>query len=273
MKKTSKKSSPQFASYQNYHVPSYAIFASLKPLMESAVGYHLDFRQLGRFLGVPPTTAWRWCTEHEDEHVRALFQILERLPLGQRHRAIDSLCRSLPSFGHQKLSHDPIAVSRLEGIGLKRTGLTIVRGEPEHMRTFTATALVIESQKLDAKHREPAGIDIHPPDRVQPALGVHYRPDKLPLAARLREFVSLTWEKVRSSDAPLVFLNGVWSIAPELKAEILETAERRHLVLADDFSRNGRRLPNTLPQPLHFVSVAPARENPRWIRVRVESQP
>lgn len=252
-----------------FNKPSYIVFARLKPAIESALGYPVNYGQLGRMLGVRDTTAWRWCSSFDDEHVRALFALLERLPVRQRHSVVDSLCRSHPSFGHQILAHDPLALSRLEEIGTKGTGLTLLRGEPEHMREFVISALGHAFPRLDPSHREVTGIDIHPPDRLVPTLGVYYREEKLSVASRVRSFVLAAWAAVKVSKAPLVLLNGIWTSAPELRQSILEMAKIRHVIAADAFPAN-IQLGFRFEHPVHIISVSPAKEQPKWIRTRIE---
>lgn len=176
-----------------FNKPSHMIFARLKPAIELALGYPVNHAMLGRMLGVRDSTAWRWCSSFDDEHVRAVFTLLERLPVRQRHSVVDSLCRSLPSFGHEKLAHDPLALSQLGVILMKEAGLTLLRGEPEHMREFVLSALGHEFPRRDSVHREVTGIDIQLHDRLVPVLGMQYRQEKLALSSRIRSFVLDAW--------------------------------------------------------------------------------
>lgn len=252
-----------------FNKPSHLVFARLKPAVELARGYPINHAMLGRMLGVQDSTAWRWCSSFDDEHVRAVFALLERLPVRQRHSVVDSLCRSLPSFGHEKLAHDPLALSELGGILMKEAGLTLLRGEPEHMREFVLSALGHEFPRWDSVHREVTGIDIHPPDRLVPVLGVHYRQEKLALASRIRSFVMAAWSRVTSSSAPLVLLNGIWTTAPDLRQPILELARTRHVITADAFPPK-LQLGFRFDYAVHVISVSPAKEQPKWIRTRIE---
>ena len=158
--------------------------------------------------------------------------LLRQLVPLERHRVVDELCRDLPQVDHPRLKHNPATVGVLKKLLAKNTGLTFITGSTAPQRTFVLTALGHTFCRVDRLHRNPAGLDIHEPSWFVPVETLLYlrncdRPGETQKAVRK------LWPQLRTSQKPLILLNGIWSLAPELRKDIVALAEQRHVVVAD----------------------------------------
>ena len=251
--------------------PSHVIFSALKGALESTQACRLEYDQLGHLLGVPRTTAWRWCNECETEQVSALFRLLERLGPEQRHNVIDQFCRDYPNFAHEKLCHDKDAVAALENLLTDGPGLTLIEGEPEHMAFFVATALAHEFPRLVPRSPQTVGIDVRPPRHFVPVPGIWY-PTKYGLGGQAtRDFVREAWPHVRNSKASLVLLIGVGRVTSEMRQEILAMSRDHHVVVADHSLEGAARGGHQFAVRIRSVRVSLLKGQSSLIRVRVDS--
>lgn len=66
-----------------------------------------------------------------------------------------------------------------------------------------------------------------------------------------------------------MLLNGIWTTVPDLRQRILELAKKRHVITADAFPPK-LQLGFPFDHAVHVISVSPAKEQPKWIRTRIE---
>jgi len=250
---------------------SHNIFSSLKRAMESTLASSLEYGQLGRLLGVPRTTAWRWCNECDTEQVPALFQLLERLRPELRHKVIDQFCRDYPRFAHEKLSHDQDAIAALKQLLADGPGLSVIQGEPEHMAAFVATALAHEYPRLLASNPEIAGIDVRPPTHFVPVPGIRYPKGNVFGNGATADFVREAWSQIRISKASLVFLIGALPVTSEMRSEILAMSRDHHVVVTGTSLEAAVSGGHQFPCRLRSVRVSPVKGHDSLIRVRVDS--
>jgi hypothetical protein len=239
--------------------------------VESALAYPLEYDQLGRLLGVPRTTAWRWCNECETEQVPALFRLLERLGPEQRHKVIDQFCREYPNFAHEKLSHDKDAVAALENLLTDGPGLTLIEGEPEHMAVFVATALGHEFPRLVPGNPQTVGIDVRQPRHFVPVPGIWYPTKHGVGGVATRDFVREAWPHVKNSNASLVLLIGVGRATSEMRQEILAMSRDHHVVVVDHSLDGAASGGYQFAGRIRSVRVSPLKGHNSFIRVRVDS--
>lgn len=236
-----------------------------------ARGYSLSNLALARIMGASKSTASFWIGVYAQPHLVSWICLLEQISPVERHRVVDELCRDLPVLDHPRLRHNQIMVSMLKSILGKNSGLTFVTGGNEQQRTFLLTALGHNFCRTDRLHQTPAGIDVHEPTWFVPIESMLYLRqlcnNGLSLAA-----VRKVWPNVRSSKAPLILLNGVWSMAPDLRKEIISLAVTRHVIVAEqDVPTSSEPFLRTA-NPIHTLKVSNSRENPSWLVVSFEAQ-
>jgi hypothetical protein len=110
----------------------------------------------------------------------------------------------------------------------------------------------------------PTGIDVHQPDwfeRVDDVIYLHNLLDP----TRLRESVIRAWPAVAGMKSRLTILNGAWSVARELEADVLQLAVRRHLIVTDHGRSKPEEMPRPAATPTHILTVSEEKEN----RIRV----
>jgi hypothetical protein len=243
------------------------LLLALKASLGRGTGAPLTFDEWGEMVGRPGNTLASWCADGEAHQIQALLASLERLPKPDRHRMVEDACRLYATLRHKRLAHDFVAMSELAALLRQATGFTAIQGVMDHLRTFLLTALGNSFEGAGPV----AGIDAHRPDGFVPVVGVSYPDDPRDAAGHVRR----AWPDVRSTEASLILLNGVWSVAPELRPEILDLARRAHVVAADltVLSLDLTVLPtgSKAPLPVHLVTVSPARERPEWVRVEVRA--
>ena len=137
----------------------------------------------------------------------------------------------------------------------KPQGLTLIRGKSDNVRSFMIHAMGHTFPQIDHKHRLPIGIDVHPPEKFVPVDGVIYLRSNQPRDYKTRP-LDTAWPELRDSTAPLLLLNGVWSVAPEKHDHIVEWAGRRHVVLADTIGPDLRGLSRRGKISLHILDVS-----------------
>jgi hypothetical protein len=233
-------------------------------------GSPMSFEDWSQFVGRPGNTLSSWCADGQAYQVQALLASLERLPESERHHLIDEACRLHPTLLHRRLAHDFLAVSSLAALLLQRSGLTAIQGGLDHARTFLATALGHSFHEFGASGVLVTGIDVHRPDTFVPVVGVSYLFESLH-PTKIADQIRQAWPAVRGAKARLVLLNGVWSKTRDLHREIIDLARRAHVIVADQVIFPPEQIVETLPCPLHLVTVTPARECPEWLRVEIQA--
>jgi hypothetical protein len=198
-----------------------------------------------------------------------LFCLLEQLVPQERHQVLDGLCRDLPLLDHPKLRHNPITVGSLKNLVVKEVGLTLITGGTAEQRTFLLTAFGHTFCRVDQRHRNPAGLDVHEPNWFVPiSTLLYFRNPSRP--AQTLEAIRALWPTIRFGQEPMIMLNGIWSGAPELHQDIVALAGRKHVVVADQEILLARELGRSATQPLHRLKVSTARDNPSWLAIEVE---
>jgi hypothetical protein len=165
--------------------------------------------------------------------------------------------RTCPTLEHARLSHDPVAVSRIQSILREGRGTTLVHGDQDHVVTFVGTALGHSLLRLRSKACRIRGLDSHPADWFVPVPGVAYlqngvRPQEVQQAAK--RIIG----EIRPGQAAMVLLNG---LGPELEEveESVSTLARTSLVVLGEVTRL-EAPPRIRSDALPF----------HWVRVRLE---
>ncbi len=75
------------------------------------------------------------------------------------------------------------------------------------------------------------------------------------------EAIRELWPGISSSKAPIVLLNGVWSAVPELQADIMHLAAKKHVIVADEMVPLTSESMAGFVQPRHWIEVSSSRAN------------
>jgi len=245
-----------------------ALFNTLKASLSSAEGRPLSYEDLAVFSSRPSTTIADWFAGGATHQLSALLCMLERLPPEARHRLLDECCRIHPTLIHPWLAHDFHLVDALSELAEKQSGITVIEGQPEHFRTFVATALGNATIRARSQQGVVVGLDIHPPNEFVPLPGVTYLDQPICSTTSLT-MIHRAWRAIENTSAQCVILNGVMNLVTELFPEIFILSAGRHVIVADEMTAVKGCSWQSAKQPIHWVTVSPARQNPGWIQVRV----
>lgn len=248
-----------------FPTPGNSIFERIGTAVSASRGYTLENIDFARLIGRSESTTSHWFGVSSQPHVVSCFCLLEQLPAVDRHRVVDSLCRDLPLFDHPRLRHDPVTNATLKNLLVQNAGLTVIVGGSREQRTFLINALGHTFCRIDPRHRQATGLDLHEPNWFVPVETVLYlkgSADPQHASAPVRR----VWKDIIASEKPLVLLNGIWSAWPELRDDILLLAARKHVIIADQRIAISRA-DFSAEHPFHTLSVSAARENSTWIAV------
>ena len=247
------------------------VFMRLRAALTQALGFEPSYPRLGSIIGEESSLTHYWFNVLPQRHVIAFLALLERLPEPKRRELLSTLCRELTSLENPRLAHDALAVSNLEQILSRRTGITWIEGGSEFHRTFLLTALGHSLATIAGADASISGLDVHEPRKWVPVENVVYLKEAIPAPVR-RALINQAWPGICGSDAALFLFNGVWSEAPELRAGILGLAREHHVIVTVAAQPTSNELESVPDAPVHVVSVSPAREHESWIRIRTESR-
>ena len=246
------------------------LLSDLKASLGQAEGQLLTYEDWAQIAGRPANTIFSWCAGGAAHQLEVLLASMERLTAEERHRLIDRACRDYPTLGHPMLAHDFVACSRLTTLLRQPSGLSLIQGEPEHMRTFVLTSLGHSARSLESKNVTVAGVDTHRPDEFVPVPGVRYLDNPL-RSAEIEQHFKRLWPTLRAARARLFLFNDIWRRVPALQPEILDLARTSHVMVADALGLKPGDLAGRHPAPAHLITVSPAREKPEWIQMRIQA--
>jgi hypothetical protein len=251
------------------HFPPERIIRMLQGI-KSAIGLAesraISFEYLEQLSGRPVGTIAGWFEGAKMNQLEFFLALLERVPTKLRHELIDGVCRIQPTLRHLRLAHDPIATSRLEAILKRRAGFTIIHGGPEHARTFLLNALGNSTREINFGHQAVVGVEIQSVSGWAPVPGIIH----LSHGSEIQQQLLRAWAEIKQvDDGSLVLLGHVWARLSDLHSEIVHLAQRCHVLLADEFPKP-EDMVRRVPGQVHILTVAPAREQPEWIRVTVQ---
>jgi hypothetical protein len=258
-------SEPGVLTSPAYPEPGHRIQDDLRRRINLNEGYDLPQKQLRRMFGLQKSTLSNWLNHSENAAVQFLFGLLERLPEAERNAFAQKYCRTLPTFDHASLAHEPAVVEQLRALLSRPAALTLISGPSAHARHFLLSTLGHGFSRQDDEHRTIAGLICKSPGRLVPLDGVFY------LAAEANPEIVLQrinrlWPQIRDADAPMVVLDGVWLRAPNKRTDILRLAASRHVVVADEFSDS--RPPGVKASLLHRLEVSGSPETALKIQIR-----
>ncbi len=154
-------------------------------------------------------------------------------------------------------------VSHLEELLQQKNGFTVIQGGPEHMRAFLLAALGNSFRQISAGQRPVTGFDLHGAHAWVPVPGITYLSPQTEIQRAPAQLIH------PPADA-LILLGRVWNNATHLHAAITKLANDRHVVVADGLNFKLDELMRRFRKPAHLLTVAPAREQPEWIRVNIQ---
>lgn len=246
------------------------LLLDLKLSLGQAEGRQVSYDDWEQIAGRPANTIASWSAGGAAHQLQVLLASLERLAIEERHRLIDRACRDYPTLRHPKLAHDLIACSRLGTLLRQSAGLTFIQGGAEHMRTFVLTALGHSAGAPHLPRITVDGVDIHRPDAFVPVIGLNYLDNTVRHADIERKFNGL-WPSIRAKGAPLILLNEIWRAVPTMHRQIMEAAQKSHVVVADVAALKAGDLAIGVSAPVHLVTVFAAKERSDWIRIEIQA--
>jgi len=239
------------------------LLVGLKNALGLAEGRTIGFGDIESLTGRPGGTFASWCDGTRVQQLEFLVAILERLPVRLWQPLLESACRTHPTLQHPKLAHDSVVISHLEELLQQKNGFTVIQGGPEHMRAFLLAALGNSFRQISAGQRPVAGFDLHGAHAWVRVPGITY-------LSPHTEIQRASAQLIQPPAGALVLLGRVWNNAPHLHAAITRLANDRHVVVADATTFKLEDLARRSRNPVHLLTVAPAREQPEWIRVTIQ---
>jgi len=127
-------------------------------------------------------------------------------------------------------------------------------------------ALGNSAREVNFGQQRVVGVEIQPVSVWAPVPGIiHLSPH-----GEIRQQLQRAWSKIKqANNHSLILLGHVWNRVSHLHPEILHLAERCHVVVAEEI-QNAEDLVRRAPGPVHMFTVAPAREQPEWIRITAQ---
>lgn len=242
------------------------LLETVRRAWEAERGYKLTIERLSPMIGKSVSTTGYLLGVHAQSQILAFVCALERLSEPERCRIVSSVCRTLPTVVHPRLSHSPGTVRVLLELLGQQHGLSIVSGGTVASRSFVLQALGHTFSQLDPDHRTAAGLDIHQPSKMVPVETMLYLRNPLG-TAQAREVVQAVWPEIRASQAPLLLFNGVWSLVPELHDEILSLSKKRHVIIADAIPPSRSQVARKKIKPVNVLMLSRVPANPALIRI------
>jgi hypothetical protein len=254
-----------------FPVPGFKLFDQLRSALSRNYGGRLlTLEDLAFMFRIPLSTAHDWFRTSPLAQVQALLCLLERLPAEEWQQMLRGYLRQYPTLEHPRLSDDPESVKGLENLLRQPTGLTVIQGGAQEDRSFLLTALGHAISRIDLLHRNAVGLDVHEPRTLVPITGVVYFRKSLN-PARLRELLLQHWQEVEKSDSPMLLLNGVLSVVPELRSRILEAAAERHVIVAEEPLSSPGLSSARASSPIHVILLSKPASNPSKLRATIKA--
>jgi hypothetical protein len=233
------------------------LLADLRTRLSAQLGEQMSFERLSRIIGKSKSTTHHWFNVFPQPHLLAFMGLLEQLSPAQRHSYIDSHCRIFPNFDHPWLAHSPANIDLLLDVTNQRKGLTIMTGGTELSRTFLMHAIGHSYRRSHRQSPGAVGLELHRPDHFVPVDSFLYV-DGTVGVNNVPQLVLKGWPRILTSSATLICLNGLWSLLPAIRHDIVRCATKRHVVLAEAKIPNVKDLEKAQPhRTLHISELEP----------------
>jgi hypothetical protein len=198
---TRKSNPPEMLNAPAFPLTRPQLFQRLRTTLAEVFGFEPRFDRLAQVLGEKTNKVHYWFKVHPNTQVIAFLSLLERLPDRKRLDLLNLCCRELPSLDSSRLAHDPLAISNLENLLRRTTGVTLIRGGSEFQRTFLIAAMGHSFPRIGGPRATVDGLDLHEPKKWVPLERLVYFREPLH-PARAKELITQMWPKIRSSNAP-----------------------------------------------------------------------
>lgn len=231
--------------------------ADLRTRLSAQLGEQMSFERLSQIIGKSKSTTHHWFNVFPQPHLLAFMGLLEQLSASERHSYIDSHCRIFPSFDHPWLAHSPANIDLLLDVTNQRKGLTIMTGGTELSRTFLIHAIGHSHRRTHRQSPGTVGLDLHKPEHFVPVLSFVYV-DGNASRKHVLQIILKVWPRILTSSATHICLNGLWSLLPAIRHDIVRCAIKRHVVLAEAKIPNVKDLEMAQPRrTLHISELEP----------------
>lgn len=231
---------------------------------ERPAGRELQQKEFGELIGAARSTVHDWYHGELPRPMSHFLCAMERLSELHRMSLLRELCRDCPRLDHPRLAHDQKAISALKSLIPQSSGLTFVAGPNEDLRTFVITAIGNSAVRF-LSLGDVTGLDVHRPVLFVPVPSVVYFREAENFS-RAKNLIEDLWPAIENSSAKLVLLNGVWTLAPNLRDKIQKLAYRTHVIVADHLDTTSPGLAGLVQSRIMVIGAAN-----NLIRVRLEA--
>lgn len=236
------------------------LLVGLRHALALTEGRPQNFEDLEQLTGRSRETIRSWYEGAPLQQVEFLFSLLERIPPTERQQLIDRACRIHPTILHPILSHDPLAVLRLEKILRQTAGFSLIRGQ-EFPAAFLFAAI---ANSIHLVRRGPVcmyGIDTQESPWAS-SRGV-FNTHQCRNGNQLKQII----HQIKSAqDGSVILLGGEWATLSGLGAELRRLSSRCNVIATEPHAV----LPNPLrfrPEHTQVITVARVREQPEWLAI------
>ena len=236
------------------------LLRSTKLALEQFHRREISFEELGRYSAQAGSTVFEKLQKDEHPQIEALLGWLEHLPEDVRGRLINSICRVFPHLEDRRLGHNPGQVSSLRSLLKQPIGLTLIGGN-DGLRTWLISALGNSSLMLGSDHGLVSGIDRSLPDWFVPVEGMTYLNAPVPQSPSPKSILK-AWSTCGAGGRNIVLLNGIITLEPDLRLEVLKMAAEHNVFVAE---------PDILTYEW-FAKHAPAAVQLRQLKVTLEDR-
>lgn len=228
-KRTVARAKSEFIRMPAYPFTARHLFGALRQTLAGERQIPMTTKRIAQLLGRSASTTHFWFEVYSHPQVLSFMALLERLSPAQRQAFVQSHCRLLPTLDHPLIGQSgAISCQRLLQ---KNNGLTFISGASDST-TFILTAIGHTAMRFGRAPHNVVGIDLHRPNAFVPIETVHYI-DSVQNASVVSTLANMAWVRIVTSMSPLVLLNGVWSLVPELRKDIINLSQKKHVMIAD----------------------------------------
>jgi len=243
-----------------YPVAAKEILNRLRSSLEQQNNAKVTFEQIARMTGLGTSTVHYWWSESVHDDLIALLCVIEQLTPNRRQQILTTYCRVLPTLDHPRLAHDLRNITLLVDLLRRKTGFTLITGGTDSARAFVFGTLAHAFPAIHRTQQAVAGIDLHASSALVPiATLVYARQPRDPL--QLQDGVRQIWPEISQSAARALFLNGVWSVMPEVRNDLLRWSRRKHIILAENEDIPAQTLRPTNRHAVRILRVSTGREH------------
>lgn len=245
------------------------LFHRLKSSLETEFERDLTQEELAEWIGEARSTVANWLSGGADPAPEAILRLIELLPAEERSRTLNQFpyVREFPTLKHPRLSHDPVAISRISTLLSQPRGTTVVLGEDDHLVTFVVTAMA-NFYRTRASGNKVMGLDAHLPEWFVPVSGITYAGNLVPKTL-LTETANAVFRAIASSRPGMLLFNDILGKVPDVEGKVVTLSRETHVIIGVTNTAGGQT-GNPAGLAAHVVTVRPRQGSGDKIYLAVE---